>query len=133
MHVVITGAGRGIGRELAARYGAAGHQVTGTARDGSAEVMLDVTRPEDHVRMAEDLAGRPVDLLVCNAGVYLDKGQRIDGGFPPELWAASFAANVTGVFLGIQALLPNLRAASGAKIAIIASRLGSHNPAPGAS
>ncbi|EEX08136.1 oxidoreductase, short-chain dehydrogenase/reductase family [Ruegeria lacuscaerulensis ITI-1157] len=131
MHVLITGANRGIGRALADHYRAQGHQVTGTARDGSAQVQLDVTDPVQQAEMARALDGQPIDLLVCNAGVYLDKGQTIDG-YPAEMWAQTFAANVTGVFLTIQALLPNLRAAHG-KIAIISSQMASHTRAPGGS
>ncbi|SMX36103.1 C-factor [Ruegeria arenilitoris] len=81
--------------------------------------------------MARKLDGQPVDLLICNAGVYLDKGQTIDG-YPAEMWDQTFSANVTGVFLTIQALLPNLRAARG-KIAIISSQMASHTRAPGGS
>ncbi len=81
--------------------------------------------------MARKLDGQPVDLLICNAGVYLDKGQTIDG-YPAEMWGQTFAANVTGVFLTIQSLLPNLRAARG-KIAIISSQMASHTRAPGGS
>lgn len=131
MHVLITGANRGIGRALVDHYRAQGHQVTGTARDGSAQVQLDVTDPVQQAEMARALDGQPIDLLVCNAGVYLDKGQTIDG-YPAEMWAQTFAANVTGVFLTIQALLPNLRAAHG-KIAIISSQMASHTRAPGGS
>ncbi|GAA6190312.1 SDR family NAD(P)-dependent oxidoreductase [Phaeobacter sp. NW0010-22] len=131
MHVVITGANRGIGKAMAERYRAAGHSVTGTARDGSEAVTLDVTDTAQHADMAQKLNGQPIDLLICNAGVYLDKGQSIDG-YAPEMWAQSFAANVTGVFLTVQALLPNLRAAKG-KIAIISSQMASHTRAPGGS
>lgn len=131
MHIVITGANRGIGKALADGYRADGHQVTGTARDGSEAVTLDVTKPSDHQAMAAQLAGQPVDLLICNAGVYLDKGMGIDD-YPAEMWAQSFAANVTGVFLTVQALLPNLRAAKG-RIAIISSQMASHTRAPGGS
>lgn len=131
MHVLITGGNRGIGRELAARYRAAGNGVTATARDNSCDVALDVTDPAQHRAMAEQLAGRPVDLLICNAGVYLDKGLTLDT-YTAQIWADSFAANVTGVFLTVQALLPNLRAASG-KIAIISSQMASHTRAPGGS
>jgi NAD(P)-dependent dehydrogenase (short-subunit alcohol dehydrogenase family) len=131
MHIVITGANRGIGKALADGYRADGHQVTGTARDGSKAVTLDVTKPGDHQAMAAQLAGQPVDLLICNAGVYLDKGMGIDD-YPAEMWAQSFAANVTGVFLTVQALLPNLRAAKG-RIAIISSQMASHTRAPGGS
>lgn len=131
MHVVITGANRGIGRALATRYDTRGDAVTGTARDGSAQVRLDVSDPAQQAAMAEQLKDQPVDLLICNAGVYLDKGHTING-YPAEMWAQSFATNVTGVFLTVQALLPNLRAAGG-KVAIISSQMASHTRAPGGS
>lgn len=131
MHVVITGANRGIGRALATRYDTRGDAVTGTARDGSAQVRLDVSDPAQQAAMAEQLQDQPVDLLICNAGVYLDKGHTIDD-YPAEMWAQSFATNVTGVFLTVQALLPNLRAAGG-KVAIISSQMASHTRAPGGS
>jgi NAD(P)-dependent dehydrogenase (short-subunit alcohol dehydrogenase family) len=131
MHVVITGAGRGIGRTLADHYRARGDTLTGTARDGSAQVVLDVADPAQQADMAAHLANQPVDLLICNAGVYLDKGQGIDG-YPAEMWAQSFATNVTGVFLTVQSLLSNLRAAQG-KVAILSSQMASHTRAPGGS
>ena len=133
MTIVITGASRGIGATLAAQYKDAGEEVIGTARGAGAEAVLDVTDPTSHAAFAASLADRPLDLLICNAGVYLDKGDDLDAGFGPDLWAQSFATNVTGVFLTVQSLLPNLRAAKSAKIAIIASQMGSQTRAPGGS
>ncbi|MEX0284329.1 MAG: SDR family NAD(P)-dependent oxidoreductase [Paracoccaceae bacterium] len=133
MSIVITGANRGIGAEIARLYRAEGLDVVGTARDGSETVQLDVTQPDQHRAMAEKLAGQSVELLVCNAGVYVDKGQSLESGFDAAMWAQTFAVNVTGVFLAVQALLPNLRAAEGAKIAIISSQMASHERAPGGS
>lgn len=132
MHIVITGANRGIGRALAEHLTGAGHSVTGTARSGEAMQRLDVTDPTSHAAFAASLAGKPVDLLVCNAGVYIDKGQPLETGFAPDLWERTFATNVTGVFLTVQALLPNLRAGTG-KIAIISSQMASQTNAAGGS
>ena len=133
MNIVITGATRGIGAGLAAHYANAGHQVVGTGRSAGADVTLDVTQPSDHRAMAERLKDVPVDLLVCNAGVYLDKGEDPETGYAPDLWAQSFAANVTGVFLTVQALLPNLRLAPAPRVAIISSQMASHTHASGGS
>ncbi len=134
MHIVITGASRGIGAELAARYRAEGHDVTGTARKGDGDlVRLDVTRPEEFAALAAHVGPRPVDLLICNAGVYPDGGQNLDTGYPAPMWAETFATNVTGVFLSVQTLLPNLRAAKAAKIAIISSQMASQTVATGGS
>ena len=133
MTIVITGASRGIGAALARQYKHAGEEVIGTARGAGAQAVLDVTDPASHAAFAASLQDRPLELLICNAGVYLDKGDDLDTGFGPDLWAQSFATNVTGVFLTVQSLLPNLRAAQGAKIAIIASQMGSQTRAPGGS
>ncbi|WP_299349766.1 SDR family NAD(P)-dependent oxidoreductase [uncultured Shimia sp.] len=133
MHVVITGANRGIGQALDTGYRAAGHVVTGTARSGGEFLQLDVTKPADHTEMAKALDSRAVDLLICNAGVYPDKGQNLADGYPADMWADTFAANVTGVFLTVQNLLPNLQLASQPKIAIISSQMASQEHAPGGS
>lgn len=132
MHVVITGATRGIGREMASQLSNTGHDVTGTSRDPSSGVQLDVTDAKQQARFAAQLGNRAIDLLVCNAGVYLDKGMAIED-YTAEIWSQSLAANVTGVFLTVQALLPNLRLAESAKIAIISSQMASHARAPGGS
>ena len=50
MHVVVTGSSRGIGREMVARLRDAGHEVTGTSRDHSSGVRLDVTDPGQQAR-----------------------------------------------------------------------------------
>ena len=133
MHVLITGANRGIGQALAAAYDARGDQVTGTSRSGNGLTQLDVTDPSQHAALARLLDGRAIDLLVCNAGVYADKGQELADGYPVQMWADSFAANVTGVFQTVQALLPSLQHAKTPKIAIIASKMGSSDRAPGGS
>jgi NAD(P)-dependent dehydrogenase (short-subunit alcohol dehydrogenase family) len=136
MTVLITGANRGIGAGLAAAYRARNEAVIAAARAGAeagCDVALDVTDPASVAAMAEGLRGRAVDLLVCNAGVYIDKGERIEDGFAPDLWAATFAVNVTGVFLTVQALLPNLSAAAAPKIAIVSSQMGSSERATGGS
>lgn len=133
MNVVITGASRGIGAGLAEHYRAGGCEVFGTSRSPSADIQLDVTQPSSHSAMAGALGDRAVDLLVCNAGVYLDKGDTIGSGYGPDLWAQTFAVNVTGVFLSIEALMPHLRRAAKPKIAIISSQMGSSTKAPGGS
>ncbi|MEM6578874.1 MAG: SDR family oxidoreductase [Pseudomonadota bacterium] len=133
MHVLITGANRGIGAGLADAYGEAGEQVTATARDASTGTQLDVTSPDSLAALARTLDGAPVDLLICNAGVYLDKSENLADGFDTSMWAESFAVNVTGVFLTVQALLPNLQSAPTPKIAIISSQMASQERAPGGS
>jgi len=137
MHVLITGANRGIGAMLAAKAQLAGHHVIGTARDlGSLDnsidwLQLDVTAPESLQNFAKSMQGRALDMLICNAGVYPDKGQTA-GDITAEMFATAFQVNTIGVWQTIQATLPNLRASKG-KIAIISSNMGSSTRAPGGS
>lgn len=131
MKVVVTGATRGIGAGLAEAYRAAGHDVIGTGRSGG-DLCVDMANPAGISAMRDAVNG-PVDLLVCNAGVYPDKGQSLDTGYPAAMWADTFAVNVTGVFLTIQALLPHLRSSDAGKIAIISSQMASDERAPGGS
>ena len=131
MTTLITGANRGIGRALFEHYQAAGEAVIGTARKPTADlVTLDVTDPAGQRALGQSI--ETLDLLICNAGVYPDRGQRLDDGYAPALWAEGFNTNVVGVFLTIQSLLPALRRAGG-KIAIISSQMASDTTAPGGS
>ena len=135
MRIIVTGANRGIGRALFDMAAARGDEVTGTTRgapEGPGWLRLDVADPGSQRSFAAAVGDGPLDLLVCNAGVYVDKGEDLATGYPAEAWAETFAVNVTGVFLTVQALLANLRAGKG-KVAIISSRMGSQKLAPGGS
>ncbi|MCT8329834.1 SDR family NAD(P)-dependent oxidoreductase [Albidovulum sediminis] len=137
MRVLITGAKRGIGRALFDACAARGDEVHGTAREAASGDPdgwhpVDVTRPDTLRMLGESWGAKPLDLLVCNAGIYIDQGESIDTGYPSDAWAETFAVNVTGVFLTVQALLPGLRAARG-RIAILSSAMGSDARAPGGS
>lgn len=139
MHALVTGANRGIGHALRTELTARGWDVTGTRRgaeigqDAPGWIDLDVTDPDAFAAMAAVLDGRAIDLLVCNAGVYLDRGDRLPDGFAARIWAQSFAVNVTGVFLTVQSLLTNLQLADRPRIAIVSSAMGSDARAPGGS
>jgi NAD(P)-dependent dehydrogenase (short-subunit alcohol dehydrogenase family) len=135
MTILITGASRGIGKAMVDGYAAKGAKVFGTHRapDAGQMLALDVTAPASQRALSGRLSDEAIDLLICNAGVYLDKSQDLADGYPAEMWAQCFAANVTGVFLTVQNLLPQLQRAQSAKIAIISSQMASHTRAPGGS
>lgn len=136
-NILITGATRGIGQALFDGYAARGDDATGTYRGGRPEgdnwLHLDVADPARFETICAAYAPEALDLLVCNAGVYLDKGHNLADGYPPQMWADSFAVNVTGVFQTIQAMMPKLQRSTQAKIAIISSQMASSEHAPGGS
>lgn len=132
MTALITGANRGVGAALFAGLIARGDQVIGTARNATAPLLpLDVTKTDSHQALGDTLLGQPIDLLICNSGVLLDRDDTLETGYDAAKWAETFAVNVTGVFQTIQALLPNLRLGTNAKIAIISSQLASDTIASG--
>jgi len=133
MTVLITGANRGIGKALFDSYTARGEDTFGTHRatESGKMLQLDVTDAASQCDLATRMKGTPLDLLVCNAGVNTDQGQRLESGYASALWEQTFAANVTGVFMTIQSMLSNLRLSKAPKIAIIGSQLGSQTIASG--
>lgn len=135
MTILITGANRGIGKAIFEDYAAEGYTVFGTHRaaDAGHMLQLDVTDPASQEALSGKLGTNSLDLLVCNAGVFLDRGENLNEGYPAQMWADAFAANVTGVFLTIQNMLPLLRRGDSAKIAIISSQMASNTHASGQS
>jgi NAD(P)-dependent dehydrogenase (short-subunit alcohol dehydrogenase family) len=129
--IVITGANRGIGLELARQYAAEGHEVIRAMRGADradplfgTALALDVTDDVSVETFAAGLGDVPVDLLIANAGV-IGPEQQSSTDMDFDGFAATLDANVLGPLRVIQALLPNLRAAPNAKVAVISSKMGS--------
>ncbi|MGX7875260.1 SDR family oxidoreductase [Mesorhizobium sp. ORM6] len=129
--VLITGAGRGLGRELARQYAQQGWRVVACGRtrpaqgfeDGTEFQPLDVADPASISCLAKRLAGRPLDVLVNNAGIRSD----ISGlhSFAPDEFLKVMCTNTLGPLLLARALRPNLVAGRMRIIANIGSRAGS--------
>jgi len=134
---VITGASRGLGKAIAARYLAEGASVVCGARSPGGVVELadefgdrlrfhqvDVTDPSsvaDLMRYTVDAFGR-LDILVSNAGVSRDG--RVEK-LPPKEWDAMVATNLTGVFLCTHEAVPHMSAAGGGRIINLSSSMAS--------
>ena len=132
MEILVTGANRGIGAALLDGYAALGIPAMGTSRDGTVGLKLDVTDPDSISGLGRHYAERRLDLLVCNAAVFLDRGRSLEE-LDAEDWARTMAVNVTGVAETVRVLLPALRRSSGSKIAIISSQMASQERARGGS
>ena len=126
---VVTGASRGIGRELARQLKARGANVVAVCRKSSPELDalgvrveggVDVTEPAAWLKLAERLAHDDIDLLVQNAGVLLaDSLDDVD----LDKVRAQFELNAIAPLFLTRALAPCLH--TGAKVVLISSRMGS--------
>jgi NAD(P)-dependent dehydrogenase (short-subunit alcohol dehydrogenase family) len=143
--VVITGANRGIGREVARQLAAGGDVVLLTARDPAAAEtaaselraelgehrpvvahQLDVADPASVERLAGTVArehGR-LDVLVNNAAILYDTWQHAAGADLDTVRRA-FETNVLGAWRTTQALLPALRASRHPRVVNVSSESGS--------
>ena len=121
---LITGAGRGLGAELARQYAADGWKVIGTERGAKARYRLDVTDRRQIASLAKQLRAEPIDLLFCNAGITGKKGMT-PGNFDFDSWEEVLRVNVLGAAAVAQAFLDNVAASERKTIAMMSSRLGS--------
>jgi len=116
---LITGAGRGLGKELAQQYEADGWRVIATTRRE-----LDVTDFDQVRSFSAGLKGVPIDLLFCNAGIAGKRGTSI-GSFDYASWEEVLRVNVLGAAAVAEAFVDNVAASERRVIAMMSSRLGS--------
>ena len=128
--ILVTGAARGLGQELARQYAAEGWRVIGTERSAKAEYRLDVTDTAQAGRLAAKLKGSPIDVLFCNAGIIGKRGMAL-GSFDYESWLEVLKVNLLGVAALIEALADNVAASERTVIAVMSSRLGSISESSG--
>lgn len=140
---LVTGANRGIGKEIARQLTDAGHTVWLTGRNRAAveqaarelernrgdmiPAVLDITS-EDSISKAHDLIehrhGR-LDILVNNAAIRIEPYGRRPSEQPLELWRDTFETNLFGMVATTNRLLPLLHKSPSGRIVNVSSLLGS--------
>ena len=143
-HAVVTGASRGIGKEIALAYARAGADLTILARNlnelatvaeeirgqdvSCTVVKVDLAEPDNTKRACTEIVNSAghIDILVNNAGADLSYGVSVADS-EPDLWWRTIEINIRGVYLMVHYLLPHLK--DGGKIINMSSGMGL-TPAP---
>lgn len=138
--MLITGANRGLGLEWARQYAEAGWRVYASCRrPAEAEDLnalagrhprlsvhrLDVTDSEQLRTLQLDLEEARIDVLLNNAGVYLDKFMGDLGGIDYDVWLRTFAVNTLGAVRVSEALAGQVAASEKKRVVAISSHMGS--------
>lgn len=117
MRVLVTGAGSGIGAACLALLVDLGHEVIGADLDDARSAGLVALDVGDEAQW-DTLMSRigPIDGLVCSAGI---RSRSLITETPVEEWNRHLRVNLTGTWLGIQAMLRQQgRSRSGAIVTI---------------
>ena len=133
-HALVTGGGRGIGREIASTLARAGATVTVLGRhrttlddaiaSGAAHfaAVADVAdQAAVRAAVAEAAARRPIDILIANAGI---AESAPFGKSDAALFKRMLDVNLMGVVHAVQAALPSMRDRRYGRIVAIASTAG---------
>lgn len=138
--IFVTGSNRGLGLEWVRQYAADGWRVFATCRHPAeaAELKklseqysrlsihrLDVIRAEDIRAIIWEMKGEAIDILLSNAGVYLEKGRPEFGCFRYQEWMQSFEVNTLGGMRIAEALVENVASSKKRLIVAISSHMGS--------
>ncbi len=145
--VLITGANRGVGLALVRTYLGQGAHVVGLARRPGSSADLqkiavaaegkltllaaDVTDEEALAAAARALGDRPLDIVICNAGVMSNRGGIEAPGNDAADWHRVLATNVIGVYLTARTFMPHLKRATAGKLALMSSMMASSELAAG--
>lgn len=138
--VLITGANRGIGYELARQYAERGWTVIATARKPKAAAdlqalaaerenvrieKLDVTSDRSVRALAARYKGVPIDLLINNAGILGDTTAQKYGTYDFDVYDDVADVNVKGPLRMVEVFMDNVAASRQKKIINISSAVGS--------
>ncbi len=136
---IITGGGRGIGREYALRFSKEGAKIVvadigfENAQKVAAEIQAtggdalavhtDVSSSASTLEMAQKTVDRfgKIDILLNNAAIYYGIGMRRWDSWEPEDWDRMYAVNVKGSWLCMKAAVPQMIAQAKGKIINVSS------------
>jgi NAD(P)-dependent dehydrogenase (short-subunit alcohol dehydrogenase family) len=138
--ILITGSSRGLGLEWARQCAEEGWRVFATCRhpaEASALTKLagqhatisvhrlDITVPEDLRALFWELEEEPIDILLNNAGIYIEKNSAEFGALCYHDWARTFEVNSMGAMRVSEYFVENIARSQKRLIIAVSSHMGS--------
>ncbi|NNG08455.1 MAG: SDR family oxidoreductase [Desulfobacteraceae bacterium] len=139
--VLVTGSNRGLGLEWVRQYAAEGWRVYATCRQpteagelralgdrekGIRILRLDVTKPDEINALAVELIKEPIDVLINNAGVYLEKFMEVGlRRLRYEDWEYTFQVNTLGAVRVTEALQEHVARSEKRLVVVISTHMAS--------
>lgn len=140
--VLVAGASRGLGLEFVRQYSAAGWRAIGTVRDmakgadvskaGGEVHLCDVTDPKSVARLGAGLAKESIDVLLCNAGIFLGRDWKF-GASDFAAFEESFRTNALAPLRLVETLVEPVTRSERKTVVLMSSRLGSNALSTGGS
>ena len=138
--VLITGASRGIGLEFTRQYAGMGWNVLACCRNiNTATGLTQMAQQNDRItlysldvrdraaidKLATELSGTVIDVLIANAGIYGDSRGHGFGNLDYQAWMNTLETNVLGAVKVAEAFYPHLKRGKQPVIAALSSQMGS--------
>lgn len=140
-NILITGSNRGLGLEWVRQYASEGCRVFAACRhpceandlqslvdkhDKVSIHRMDVTKPDEINALAVDLLEQPIDILINNAGIYLEKYW--DVGLRKlnyQDWIKTFEVNTLGPVRVTEAFMDNIARSSRRQVVVTSTHMAS--------
>lgn len=141
--VLITGASRGLGYELAKQYAERGDRVYATCRNPDKSDKLNAAAAASGGRMTVHrmdigdtasvqacraaIGDVPIDILINNAGVWGGLATQVFANMDYDNWAYEVNIMMMGPFRVLQNFMPNVLASSQKKVVTMTSQVSAHS------
>jgi len=128
LNIIITGASRGIGKELLKKYEKKANKIYAVARDEDKlnelksdkiiSIKLDLSEIESVREFSKQMQSENIDLIICNAAISLPHAPNFT---PFEEFKKTFEVNFLSIHALLEFIIPSMQKRKSGKIVLISS------------